>query len=110
MVPTTAAARAGGTSLTRDGDHQPEEISENVCDEITPHDLYISVIDSRVMFCNDMYVQIELEPWVGLGTQIGWLHVPAAVIKWCLRPYVLLGLSLPGGVKLVMWTTPAVID
>jgi hypothetical protein len=33
-----------------------------------------------------------------------------AVINWCFLPYALLGLSLPGVVRLVTWTTPAVIN
>jgi hypothetical protein len=35
--------------------------------------------------------------------------IPAAV-NWSFLPYALLGLSLPGGVRLVTWTIPAVIN
>jgi hypothetical protein len=33
-----------------------------------------------------------------------------AVINWCLLPYALLGMSLPGDVRLVTWTVLAVIN
>jgi hypothetical protein len=33
-----------------------------------------------------------------------------AVINWCLRPYALLGLSLPGGARWIVWTVLAVIN
>ncbi len=44
-------------------------------------------------------------PGVGLVT---WTEPD--VISWCLQPYALLGLSLPGGVRLVTWTILAVVN
>lgn len=38
-------------------------ISENHCEEVVPDDLYVTVLDARVQYTNDLYVQIELEPW-----------------------------------------------
>jgi hypothetical protein len=50
------------------------------------------------------------------GCQFGYVdhtgchHTILAVINWCLRPYALLGLSLPGVTRLVTWTILPVIN
>ena len=45
------------------GDGDGGVIRENVRPDVEPSDLYITVIESRTEFSNDLYVQIELEPW-----------------------------------------------